>query len=171
MSLTVDDFDFPLPPELIAQHPAAERSGSRMLHVCGRQLFDRQFADLPTLLAAGDLLVFNDTRVVKARIFGEKASGGTLEERVKGPGVGVGRPSWGGRLPAGMAPGQSITVARRCRRPSCTATLASPAKVPPALRTSMRSSSWSASKALAVGAQLVDDAGIFTVSLAQRRPA
>ncbi len=79
MALTVDDFDFPLPPELIAQHPAAERSGSRMLHVCGRQLFDRQFADLPTLLAAGDLLVFNDTRVIKARFFGHKESGGQVE--------------------------------------------------------------------------------------------
>ena len=51
MALTVDDFDFPLPPEQIAQHPAAERSGSRMLHVCGQRLADRQFADLPTLLA------------------------------------------------------------------------------------------------------------------------
>jgi len=79
MALTVDDFDFPLPPELIAQHPAAERSGSRMLHVCGRQLFDRQFADLPTLLKARDLLVFNDTRVIKARFFGHKESGGQVE--------------------------------------------------------------------------------------------
>ena len=79
MSLTVDDFDFPLPPELIAQHPAAERSGSRMLHVCGQHLADRQFADLPTLLTAGDLLVFNDTRVIKARFFGLKESGGQVE--------------------------------------------------------------------------------------------
>ena len=79
MALTVDDFDFPLPPELIAQHPAAERSGSRMLHVCGQRLADRQFADLPALLAAGDLLVFNDTRVIKARFFGHKESGGQVE--------------------------------------------------------------------------------------------
>ena len=79
MSLTVDDFDFPLPPELIAQHPAAERSGSRLLHVCGQRLADRQFADLPTLLKAGDLLVFNDTRVIKARFFGVKESGGQVE--------------------------------------------------------------------------------------------
>jgi S-adenosylmethionine:tRNA ribosyltransferase-isomerase len=79
MLLTVDDFDFPLPPELIAQHPAAERSGSRMLHVCGRQLFDRRFADLPGQLAAGDLLVFNDTRVIKARFFGVKETGGQVE--------------------------------------------------------------------------------------------
>ena len=79
MSLTVDDFDFPLPPELIAQHPAPARTGSRLLHVCGRQLFDRQFSDLPSLLQAGDLLVFNDTRVIKARFFGQKASGGQVE--------------------------------------------------------------------------------------------
>ncbi|MGB7501657.1 MAG: tRNA preQ1(34) S-adenosylmethionine ribosyltransferase-isomerase QueA [Azonexus sp.] len=79
MPLTVDDFDFPLPPELIAQHPAAERSGSRLLHVCGQRQFDRQFADLPTLLKAGDLLVFNDTRVIKARFFGHKESGGQVE--------------------------------------------------------------------------------------------
>ena len=79
MSLTVDDFDFPLPPELIAQHPAAERSGSRLLHVCGQRLADRQFSDLPMLLRPGDLLVFNDTRVIKARFFGTKETGGQVE--------------------------------------------------------------------------------------------
>jgi S-adenosylmethionine:tRNA ribosyltransferase-isomerase len=79
MQLTVDDFDFPLPSELIAQHPATERTGSRMLHVCGQQLFDRKFADLPNLLKAGDLLVFNDTRVIKARFFGQKETGGLVE--------------------------------------------------------------------------------------------
>ena len=78
-SLTVDDFDFPLPPELIAQHPATERTKSRLLHVCGQRQKDRKFADLPTLLKAGDLLVFNDTRVIKARFFGVKESGGQVE--------------------------------------------------------------------------------------------
>ncbi|MCE1183869.1 MAG: tRNA preQ1(34) S-adenosylmethionine ribosyltransferase-isomerase QueA [Rhodocyclales bacterium] len=78
-SLTVDDFDFPLPPELIAQHPAAERRGSRLLHVEGARLTDLQFSALPGLLRAGDLLVFNDTRVIKARIFGTKESGGRVE--------------------------------------------------------------------------------------------
>jgi S-adenosylmethionine:tRNA ribosyltransferase-isomerase len=77
--LTVDDFDFPLPPELIAQHPAPERSGSRLLHVDGQRFVDRQFSDLPGLLRAGDLLVFNDTRVIKARFFGKKESGGQIE--------------------------------------------------------------------------------------------
>ncbi|UCV09127.1 tRNA preQ1(34) S-adenosylmethionine ribosyltransferase-isomerase QueA [Dechloromonas denitrificans] len=79
MSFSVDDFDFPLPPELIAQHPAPERAGSRLLHVCGEQLVDRRFAALPELLRAGDLLVFNDTRVIKARFFGQKDTGGQIE--------------------------------------------------------------------------------------------
>lgn len=79
MSLTVDDFDFPLPPELIAQHPAPERTGSRLLHVDGPRLIDRRFADLPGLLSPGDLLVFNDTRVIKARFFGQKETGGQVE--------------------------------------------------------------------------------------------
>ena len=81
------DFDFELPPELIAQQPAQERSGSRLLDARAAQPVDRIFHDLPALLAPGDLLVFNDTKVVKARLFGEKASGGKLElliERVLG---------------------------------------------------------------------------------------
>lgn len=77
--LSLDDFDFPLPPALIAQHPAPERSGSRLLHVHGRQLTDLYFFDLPDLLAPGDLLVFNDTKVIKARLFGQKDSGGRVE--------------------------------------------------------------------------------------------
>jgi S-adenosylmethionine:tRNA ribosyltransferase-isomerase len=79
MSLTVDDFDFPLPPELIAQHPAAKRTGSRLLHLHGERQFDRKFENLPELLKAGDLLVFNDTRVIKARFFGCKETGGLVE--------------------------------------------------------------------------------------------
>ncbi len=78
-TFTLSDFDFVLPPERIAQHPTPERSASRLLD--GRSLppVDRIFHTLPGLLQAGDLLVFNDTRVVKARLFGEKASGGKLE--------------------------------------------------------------------------------------------
>ncbi len=76
---TTSDFDFALPPELIAQHPAAERSASRLLDGSGPQPVDRIFRELPTLMRAGDLLVFNDTQVVKARLFGEKATGGKLE--------------------------------------------------------------------------------------------
>ncbi len=75
------DFTFDLPPELIAQAPLAERSASRLLAVDGATgaIDDRLFTDLPGLLQAGDLLVFNDTRVVAARIFGSKPSGGRVE--------------------------------------------------------------------------------------------
>jgi S-adenosylmethionine:tRNA ribosyltransferase-isomerase len=86
-TFTVGDFDFALPPELIAQHPATERSASRLLDGTGLQPADRIFRELPSLLRAGDLLVFNDTRVIKARLFGEKPTGGRLElliERVIG---------------------------------------------------------------------------------------
>jgi S-adenosylmethionine:tRNA ribosyltransferase-isomerase len=80
---TLSDFDFELPPELIAQHPAAERSASRLLDGRGPQPVDRTFRDLPGLLAPGDLLVFNDTRVIKARLFGEKPTGGGVEVLVE----------------------------------------------------------------------------------------
>ncbi|MEO5796927.1 MAG: tRNA preQ1(34) S-adenosylmethionine ribosyltransferase-isomerase QueA [Rhodoferax sp.] len=78
-NFTLSDFDFVLPPELIAQHPAAERSGSRLLDGTGEAPVDRIFHSLPSLLKAGDLLVFNDTKVLKARLFGEKPSGGKVE--------------------------------------------------------------------------------------------
>jgi S-adenosylmethionine:tRNA ribosyltransferase-isomerase len=80
---TLADFDFDLPPELIAQHPAAERSASRLLDGRGRLPADRVFRDLPGLLQPGDLLVFNDTRVIKARLFGEKSSGGAVQALVE----------------------------------------------------------------------------------------
>ena len=84
---TLSDFDFELPEALIAQHPAATRSGSRLLDGTIPSPVDHIFKDLPDLLRAGDLLVFNDTKVVKARLFGEKATGGKVEllvERVLG---------------------------------------------------------------------------------------
>ncbi len=84
---TLSDFDFTLPPELIAQHPAPERSGSRLLDGTAATPTDRIFRELPALLKTGDLLVFNDTKVIKARLFGEKPTGGKLElliERVLG---------------------------------------------------------------------------------------
>jgi S-adenosylmethionine:tRNA ribosyltransferase-isomerase len=76
---TLADFDFDLPPELIAQHPATERSASRLLDGGSTTPVDRIFRDLPKLLRPTDLLVFNDTQVIKARLFGEKATGGKLE--------------------------------------------------------------------------------------------
>jgi S-adenosylmethionine:tRNA ribosyltransferase-isomerase len=80
---TLADFDFDLPPALIAQHPAAERSASRLLDGTGTLPVDRVFRDLPDLLEPGDLLVFNDTRVIKARLFGEKPTGGAVEALVE----------------------------------------------------------------------------------------
>jgi S-adenosylmethionine:tRNA ribosyltransferase-isomerase len=84
MPHTLADFDFDLPPELIAQHPAPERSASRLLDGRGAAPVDRIFRELPALLAPGDLLVFNDTRVIKARLYGRKAdSGGAVEALVE----------------------------------------------------------------------------------------
>jgi S-adenosylmethionine:tRNA ribosyltransferase-isomerase len=80
---TLSDFDFQLPPELIAQHPAEERSSSRLLDGRGPVPVDRVFRDLPQLLNPGDLLVFNDTRVIKARLLGHKDSGGAVEALVE----------------------------------------------------------------------------------------
>ena len=82
-SHTLSDFDFALPPELIAQHPAAERSASRLLDGTGAQPVDRGFREMPALLSPGDLLVFNDTRVIKARLHGAKATGGSVEALVE----------------------------------------------------------------------------------------
>lgn len=75
------DFHYPLPQELIAQHPLAERSASRLLVLDGATglYADRQFRDLPALLKPGDLLVFNDTRVIPARLLGRKPTGGEVE--------------------------------------------------------------------------------------------
>ena len=80
---TLANFDFELPPALIAQHPAAERSASRLLDGRGSVPVDRVFRDLPGLLNPGDLLVFNNTRVIKARLFGEKPTGGAVEALVE----------------------------------------------------------------------------------------
>jgi S-adenosylmethionine:tRNA ribosyltransferase-isomerase len=78
--LSLSDFDYELPVELIAQTPAATRASSRLLHVdAAGGLHDSQFACLTQLLKPNDLLVFNDTRVIQARLFGQKATGGKVE--------------------------------------------------------------------------------------------
>jgi S-adenosylmethionine:tRNA ribosyltransferase-isomerase len=79
----LSDFDYVLPEGLIAQQPEVERGASRLLHVAGDARSDGHFADLPALMRAGDLLVFNDTRVIKARLHGEKESGGQVEVLVE----------------------------------------------------------------------------------------
>ncbi len=84
--MQLDDFDYSLPEDLIARFPTAERRGSRLLAVADG-LSDFRFGDLPSLLREGDLLVFNDTRVIPARLVGRKSTGGHAElliERVTG---------------------------------------------------------------------------------------
>ncbi|MFZ6743033.1 tRNA preQ1(34) S-adenosylmethionine ribosyltransferase-isomerase QueA [Undibacterium sp. JH2W] len=83
MSYSLSDFDFELPEALIAQTPLPDRTASRLLHVDGDKLVDRHFADIIDQLNAGDLLVFNDTRVLKARFFGVKESGGKIQMLVE----------------------------------------------------------------------------------------
>ena len=87
--MRLDDFDYDLPQELIAQVPAAERGASRLLHLDGASgaLSDRMFRDMEDLVAPGDVVVMNDTRVIKARLLGRKKTGGRVEvmvERVLG---------------------------------------------------------------------------------------
>jgi len=84
--MRITDFNYTLPDELIARYPTAERRASRLLEV-GNFLQDRRFADLPLLLQEGDLLVFNDTRVIHARLHAQKNTGGRCEvliERIQG---------------------------------------------------------------------------------------
>ncbi len=122
MAVKKSDFHFDLPPELIAQAPLAQRSASRLLVADARDgsLADRRFADLVEWLREGDLLVFNDTRVLPARLFGHKESGGAVEiliERVTGTHearaqLGVSKnPKEGGRIL--LADGSVITVLGR----------------------------------------------------------
>lgn len=91
--MRTQDFDFYLPDALIAQHPSSKRNASKLLYLNSQyqtsknaltsQISDQLFVDLPNFLAAGDLLVFNDTRVIKARLFGVKNSGGQIEVLVE----------------------------------------------------------------------------------------
>jgi len=83
VSLKLADFDYALPAELIAQAPPATRSSSRLLHVAGATLADLRFADLAAHVAPGDLVVFNDTRVIRARLQGRKPTGGRVEALVE----------------------------------------------------------------------------------------
>jgi len=90
--MQLSDFNYELPPNLIAQHPLANRTDSRLLEliVSGdnrAQFLDRQFKDILNLIKPGDLLVFNDTKVIPARLHGKKETGGLIEmliERISG---------------------------------------------------------------------------------------
>jgi len=81
--MLTSDFEFELPEQLIAQHPPALRGESRLLELNKAGLNDSQFVDLPELLREHDLLILNDTRVLKARLYGEKESGGKVEVLVE----------------------------------------------------------------------------------------
>jgi S-adenosylmethionine:tRNA ribosyltransferase-isomerase len=81
--MRTEEFDFVLPERLIAQHPPEKRGASRLLHVHGGELEDCAFTDLLRFIRPHDVLVLNDTRVIKARLFGEKASGGKVEVLVE----------------------------------------------------------------------------------------
>ncbi|MCX7892753.1 MAG: tRNA preQ1(34) S-adenosylmethionine ribosyltransferase-isomerase QueA [Burkholderiales bacterium] len=83
LGLTLEDFDYELPPELVAQQPSPARSASRLMRLSGDTITHHVFTDLPRLLRAGDLLVFNDTRVVKARLAGTRDTGGRVEVLVE----------------------------------------------------------------------------------------
>jgi S-adenosylmethionine:tRNA ribosyltransferase-isomerase len=87
-SYHLSDFDFDLPADLVALRPAPARTASRLLHVDGTELDDLSFGNLPELVNAGDVLVFNDTKVISSRLFGRKRSGGRIElflERIVAP--------------------------------------------------------------------------------------
>ena len=110
MTHTLGDFDFALPLELIAQFPVSERTGSRLLVPGAAGMRDLVFRDIGSLLNPGDVLVFNQTRVVKARLFGEKASGGKIElliERVLSERTALAHI----RASKSPKPGSAITVA------------------------------------------------------------
>ncbi len=91
--MKLSDFNYDLPPELIAQHPLPQRSASRLLELGqavdgGPECIDRSFTDIVQLIGPNDLLIFNDTRVIPARLFGQKETGGQVEvliERITGP--------------------------------------------------------------------------------------
>jgi S-adenosylmethionine:tRNA ribosyltransferase-isomerase len=105
------DFDYPLPPDLIAQHPAARRAQSRLLHVDRAEgtLHDGWFPDLLEMIPAGDVLVLNTTRVRHARLLGTRASGAPAEVLLLHPGTGgdwiaMGRPG------SALRPGKRVTL-------------------------------------------------------------
>lgn len=81
--MRTDEFTFELPQHLIAQHPPKQRGASRLLHLTQNSIEHRMFADLPGLLRENDLLILNNTRVIKARLFGQKESGGNIEVMVE----------------------------------------------------------------------------------------
>ena len=90
--MLVSEFQYELPEELIAQEPLADRAGSRMLHVhSSGELSDRRFREFPELLRVGDLVVFNDTRVFPARLYGRRSGGSVTEDHNPHPSTSSGQ--------------------------------------------------------------------------------
>ena len=115
--MKLSEFDYELPPQLIAQQPAPQRSASRLLHLDGAsgRLEDRAFTDLPQLVDARDVLVLNDTRVIKARLLGARDTGGKIEffvERILGTNEALGllRSSKSLKAGARLALGDGVAV-------------------------------------------------------------
>ena len=81
--MQLSDFSYHLPDELIARYPLAQRSASRLLYLSKNGVTHKQVIDLPSLIKPNDLLVFNDTRVLAARLYGQKSSGGKVEVLVE----------------------------------------------------------------------------------------
>jgi S-adenosylmethionine:tRNA ribosyltransferase-isomerase len=107
--MRLEDFDYDLPARLIAQHPALHRDESRLLHLRSDGVARLTFADFPSLLRSGDLLVLNDTRVIKARLYGEKDSGGRAEilvERIESDTMALCQV----RVSKALHPGRTIAV-------------------------------------------------------------
>src|SRR4029453_12718227 len=103
-AMRVDLFDFALPPELIAQHPVRPRDAARLLGLKPGSLEDRRGGCLPAVLRPGDLLVFNDTRVIPAGLLGRRGAAKievTLHQPVDGAAAGAGGAEAGGATPAG----------------------------------------------------------------------
>jgi S-adenosylmethionine:tRNA ribosyltransferase-isomerase len=122
--LRVEDFDFDLPPELIAQEPPPVRGSSRMLAMdrATGALRDMRFAELPTLLRAGDLLVLNDSRVIPARLYALRRQGGRVEVLLTEP---AGESQWR----ALVKPGKKVSVGARLSFPAPTGEIALEAEV------------------------------------------
>ena len=109
--MRVDDFHFELPEALIAQHPLAERDASRLLDLTGENLADRCMRDLPSLVRPGDVWVLNDTRVIPARLLGQKATGGRVELLLVEPTGEAGVWLAWGRANRGLRAGERIDIA------------------------------------------------------------
>ena len=145
--MKVSDFSYHLPPHLIAKQPAATRSGSRLMTVhCGSgAIAHRRFSELPELLQPGDLLVFNDTRVIPARLYGHKASGGQVEvliERV-------------------LAEHQALAQLRANKKPKVGSELLLPMPAPTADKASASGGVPAAGKALEVAVKIIERQGEF----------